>query len=333
MNNVIYPDGSKELITDELLEKGSDLQRKNIPLPYLRLVVSKPREYKGTMGVTSVLNGHRYNYLKYKVRPDFDLNGSAFMALGISSHNVMDSNVADKDESEEWLLDGNVKGRSDLLEVNEGMNILSDYKVSGSYKVASSIGIVEGPKVPVFDQFGNPVLYQRNGKGYNKGDQKMEKSYIVDPAKGECWEYSMQLNKYRIMYQKQGVRIDKLQIFFIVRDGGTIASKSRGVDKNIYLLEIPFLPDEEVEQFYNTRTKQFYEIMSQTKEIEGTPEEVVAQTVAKGVSIPLCNARENWDGRRCENYCSYSFACKLFNDNPYLGKGGNDDVHSNGFGS
>lgn len=321
MNNIIYPDGSKELVTDVLLEKGSELQRKNVPLPYLRLVVSKPREYKGTMGVTSVLNGHRANYFKYKIKPDFDLNGSAFMALGISSHNMLDDNTADKDESEEWLKDGKIIGREDLLEINEGLNILTDYKVSGSYKVASSIGITEGVPEPVFDDFGNPVLYLRNGKGFSKGDQKMQKTWVIDPAKAECWEYQMQLNKYRLMYKKRGIKVDRMQIFFIVRDGGTHMSKSRGVDKNIYLLEVPELPEKEVEQFYTTRSEQFHKIMEDAKEIEGTPEEIVKKTIEKGVSIPLCNSRENWDGRKCESYCSYSFACKMFGDNPYLGKG------------
>lgn len=334
MNEVIYPDGSREKITEELLERGSELQRKNVPLPYLRLVVSKPREWKGTMGVTSVLNGKRFNYLKYKMQPDFNLDDSAFLALGISSHNMLDENTADKDSSEEWLTDGRVVGRSDLLEVEPGedkdSNILNDYKVSGSFKVARSVGIVEGPRVPAVDEFGYPILYKRSGKGYKAGDQKMDKSWVIKPETADNWEYEMQLNKYRRMYEKKGIKISKMRIFFIVRDGGTRIAKSYGVDKKIYLLEIPFLPDEEVDKYYDEYTEEFSAIMEDTKDISGTPEEVVKETLRAGINIPICNIRENWAGRKCEGYCAYSAACKLFGDNPYLGRSNeNEDGSSN----
>lgn len=321
MNQVIYPDGTKEPVTDELLEHGSELQRANVPLTYLRLVVRKPREYKGTMGVTSVLNGHRYNYLKYKTVPDFDLAGSAFMALGISSHNMLDDNTAAKDVSEQVLEDGPVNGRSDLLELEGEMNILTDYKVSGSFKVAQAMGIVEGPKRPMLDEFGQPVLYKSNGKNWKKGDPRMEKTYIIDPSQADNWENEMQLNKYRIMYQKQGIKIDLMQNFFIVRDGGTHVAEGRGVLQNIYRCPVKTLPDEEVEKFYSTKTAEFDKIMKALIDVKGTPEEVADQTMASGVSVPLCSERECWGGRRCEKYCSYSAACKLFGDNPYLGKG------------
>lgn len=319
MNQVIYPSGERETITDELLEKGSDLQRKHVPLTYLRLVVRKPRKFKRTMGVTSALNGMRYNYLKWKMKPDFDLAGSAFMALGIGSHNILDENTADKDTSEEWLKDGLIVGRSDLLEAEgDDLNILTDYKVSGSYKVAMAMGIVEGDPEPLYDDFGNPIVYQRNGKGFSKGDQKMQKTYKIDPEQSDNWEYSMQLNKYRQMYELNGIKISQMRIFFLVRDGGTHMAKSRGVMENIYLLDIPRIPDEEVKEFFENRAVGFARIMKDASCIFGTPEEVVEKTIKAGIEVSICNRRETWDGRRCENYCSYSSACQLFGDNPYL---------------
>lgn len=321
MNRVIYQDGTSEEITEDLLENGSELQMRNVPLSYLRLVVGKRRNYKGTMGVTTALNGHRYNYLRYKVLPDIDLDGSAFMALGIGAHSMMDDNAADKDKSEVWLEDGKIVGRSDTLETVAGLKVLNDYKVSGSFKVAKAMGIVEGPKKPVYDEYGNPVLYRRSGKGYKAGDQKMEKTWIIDPEKREHWEYSMQLNKYRIMFKKQfGTEPDLMNIYFIVRDGDTISARSRGVLNRTYLLEIPKIEDEKVDEFYNVQVEKFDEIMTATADIEGTPGEVIAKTIASGVEIPMCDTRENWNGRRCENYCSYASVCKMFGDNPYLGK-------------
>lgn len=319
MNEVIYPDGQREPVTAELLDNGSDIQRANVPLTYLRLIVKREkREYSGKIGVTSALNGMRFNYLKYKTQPDFDLNGSAFMALGVSTHDVLEENTANKDRSEEWLEDGRIIGRSDLLEISGNLKILNDYKVSGSYKVASSMGIVEGPRNPVWDEQGYPVLYQRSGKGYKAGDQKTEKTYVIDSNSAESWDFEMQLNKYRIMYEKNGIHIDRMQIFFIVRDGNTMIAKNRGVLQNVYRLDIKKLDDNYVENFYSSYTERFHEIMESTKEISGIPEEIAGKTLASGVNIPMCNSRESWDGRRCKDYCPYSSVCKMFGDNNYL---------------
>lgn len=319
MNNIIYPDGSREPITDDLLENGSDMQRKWCPLSYLRMAVGKPRkEYKGTVGVTSCLNGMRQNFLKWKIKPDIDLDGSLYKIAGISSHSQLEDWVPEKDEAEEWLRDGLVIGRSDLLEKNGEYNILVDNKFSGSYKVAKSLGIVEGEKIPLLDEFGNNVLYQKSGKGYKKGDPKMQKTWVEDPEKADVWEFAMQLNKYRRMYEKRGVRIDEMRVFFGTRDGKVYTAYNRGVMRNLYYLEIPKIPDAEVDEFFDKKSEAIDKMLTDTADIEGTPEEIVAELKKREIEIPICDERENWEGRRCENYCAFASACALFGDNPYL---------------
>lgn len=322
MNNIIYPDGSKEPLTEELLENGSELQRKNVPLAYLRLIARPKREYSGRIGVTTALNGLRMVFFKYMVQPDFNLDDSAFMALGIGAHNLLDDNSANKDDSEEWLEDGMYIGRTDVLEkeVRElGVRgILNDYKVSGSFKVAQAMGIVEGKPVVKRDNFGNIEYYQRNGKGYQKGDPKMEKTYVFDPEKAECWEYEMQLNKYRRMLENNGIQVHEMNLFFIVRDGGTHIANGRGVTRKTYYRPVEKISDAVVDEFFDTKAMEIDSMMKACAGISGTPEEIVAAVKEKGIDVPICDQRENWEGRRCTGYCSYAQYCKLFGDNPYL---------------
>ena len=43
-----------------------------------------------------------------------------------------------------------------------------------------------------------------------------------------------------------------MQLQVMVRDGGTYIAKSRGIDKNLYIIPIRILPDKEVLDFYDT---------------------------------------------------------------------------------
>jgi hypothetical protein len=339
MAYVIYKDGSREPLTKELLEYGSELQKQNVPLSYLRKAVSLKKEYKGTIGVTSLMNGARYNFFRYHYEPDVVLDEQAFKVMGTDVHAVLEEYAADKDDAEEKLRDGRVVGISDLLEKEpadgwlkafwkrangvpkkEEKNFLTDYKTSGSYKVAKCIGIVEGPKKPALDENGEPVLYKRAGKWGKVGDQKMEKTYIHDLKKADNWEYAMQLNQYRKMYEAQGITIHEMRNFFIVRDGGTQVAYGRGVMDRTYMHPVERIPDEQLDAFFQVRAERIHEMMTKAQEVitEKGIEGIIAQAQEAGIFPEMCDNRENWDGRRCQAYCPFSKACALVGDNKYL---------------
>ncbi len=131
---------------------------------------------------------------------------------------------------------------------DEVEQVLWDYKTSGSYKVASAVGIV---KEMIEDPTG--AVYQRSGKGYSKGDPKMVPIFTVDPTKQDCGDWTLQLNRYCLFAEAAGHPVKKIKIEAIVRDGGTHIAKARGIDKNVYVIDIPILPDEQVRQYFDAK--------------------------------------------------------------------------------
>lgn len=243
------------------------------PKSYIDLIINNSRTWTGIPSATQLLNGTCEEYLKvtndYAVEPD----KLAFAVSGTKKHANFEQYAGDNSETRIFAL--GISGQPDEI---EGDTVI-DYKTSGSYKVAQCLGI-QKTKIP--DGF------------YKNGKPKF--ASIIDKVEPDLGEYKMQLNIYRvILNQITPERIQNMKIFFIVRDGGTIAAISRGIDKNIYYVNVPKIPNQEVIKFIDTKRDALIEAVN-TKTL---PDK--------------CSPSECWDGRKCEKYCEVRDICPYNN--------------------
>lgn len=263
--------------------------------PYLRLI-GFDREWKG-VSPSSAGNGPRLLYLKATKDYSIDPNDRVWAAFGTSTHDKLGMhkhihNVL----SEERLSDEEMSGIPDALEQDESAKeqyTLTDHKVWGSFKVAKALGIkIVKEDVELKDEDGNPILLK---SGPNKGQPKTKKETTVWKIEPDLKSEELQINRYRIFYEKYGFPISRMQIQVVSRDGGTYIAKSRGIEKNLYIIPVRRLSDESVLLFYSCLSQEVHDAFE------------------TGYSR-LCNDWECWDGRRCDGYCEVSEHCKQMSE-------------------
>ncbi|MBU2685710.1 MAG: hypothetical protein KKF27_20905 [Gammaproteobacteria bacterium] len=283
------PDNKTIEIETCLSVKGCRLGQRCATLPYLELV-AYDREFKG-VSPSAAGNGPRLIYLNaikpYVISPKkraFAAHGTGVhgkLSIHKYTHNVL---------SEESLSDEDMAGISDCLEHDEeypGFFVLTDYKTYGSFKAAKCLGITQEQQ-PILDDTGNPVLLK---SGKNKGKPKTQTITTANPDKADLREISLQLNRYRIFFERIGFPVSRIQIQIMVRDGGLYIAKNRGIEEEVYLVEIPRMADAEVLSYYGN-------LQAETDE------------AFKTGWIRKCNSWESWNGRRCSGVCDVVEACK-----------------------
>lgn len=258
------------------------------PMPYLHHI-GDPHEGSGLPSVTELLNGTRYSYLHrttdYVVSPD----GSAFAVSGSAAHAALEGDSA---TSEVRVQYEGISGRFDHVEVEEDGLVLIDYKTSGSYAVAKAIGVTTEEE-PLLDSEGNPVMW--------RGKARVTKRHILNPEKAELRDWGLQLNFYRLALERgSGKNVKAMRLFFIVRDGGTVTAKGRGVVRNTYYIDVPRMHDEDVLAWFALKKS------------------ALESALASGIPPAPCNSEEAWGGRRCGEYCSVAQSCVALGDNPYV---------------
>jgi hypothetical protein len=287
------PDDQTIEITRCLMPGGCRMSSRCATLSYLELV-GFDREWQG-VSPSAAGNGPRYLYLKAVKDYAIDPQDRAWAALGTSVHGKVSIHKYNRHVlAEEPLSDEEMKGTADALEADEqepGSFVLTDLKVWGSFKVAKALGVVQVDK-PVLDDKGEPVLLK---SGKNKGQPKTEKETVIDPAKADLLDVAFQLNRYRIFFERAGFPISRMQIMAIPRDGNTYIAKSRGIDKNLYLIPVPFMSDTEVLVFYHNLQAQ------------------VDTAFAAGY-VNKCNSWESWEGRKCNGYCEVAEQCEAMGE-------------------
>jgi len=254
-------------------------------------MISDEREWTGRISPSSAGNGPRLIFLKATKPYSITADGRAFAALGVGVHGKLSyKRYTEYVLAETKLSDDAITGIADVLEPDEqkpGQYVLQDYKTWGSYKVARALGY-QSAKVPVVDPDGNPVLLKT---GKNKGQQKYETQHSVDPKNADLKDTAYQVNRYRILFEHYGYPVSRMQVQAIVRDGGTFVAQQRGIDKNIYIIDIPFIPDAQVLMYYRL-----------------LQDEVDA--AFKTGKVRKCDTWESWDGRRCTGFCEVADHCK-----------------------
>jgi len=289
----ICPDNEQIKISKCLQNGGCRMKQRCATRPYLRLI-GFDRVWRG-VSPSSAGNGPRLLYLKavhdYAINPQ----SRVWAAFGTSTHDNLGMHRYTNDVlSEESLSDDKMRGIADTLDIDESdpdFYVLSDYKTWGSYKVAKAIGIIiEKKDVPILDDNGDPVLL-KSGKNKDKPKTKVESKRIIDPTKADLESETLQLNRYRIFFEKAGFPISRMEIQAIPRDGGTYVAKGRGIEDNLYMIPVPF--------FDNVRVIVFYDFLQSE----------VDEAFKTGY-IRKCNEWESWEGRRCNGYCEVSEQCQ-----------------------
>jgi hypothetical protein len=217
---------------------------------------------------------------QYAVSPD----SRAFMIHGTKGHGNLEAADDEYSMLEEKFNDEDteITGIADVLEIENGHTILTDYKTSGSFKVAKALGfyVDEEPTGEVF----------KSGK--RRGEPKTRKVLKRDPLREDRLEWELQLNKYRMEYEKRGFKPDDLRIQCVVRDGNTYIARSRGVFRNVYYFSIRIMPDFDVTRYFTEK------------------KDSLLQAIRQGYWNDTCTAQENWDGLKCQHYCEVAEYCK-----------------------
>jgi hypothetical protein len=249
-------------------------------------MVSTERPWKGKPSCTMLIQGTMCAFLKiikdYDVSPD----SRAFMINGTRGHNVLEDAGCDDEFSEIELkfTAGDISGIADNIETEKGIIILSDNKISGSFKIAKALGI-KVIDVPTGEFFKSG---KRIGEEKTRKVMKRDESYI------DVYDWTLQTNFYRIEYEKlTGKKINEIRIQAIVRDGGLYIARNRGVVRNVYYFKIPIVPDNEIKEYFKIK------------------KEALEKALKQGYWNEICSAKENWDGIKCARYCEVAEHCKF----------------------
>ena len=286
-------DGNKVPVEDVLSGKVNT----RFPKAYLELAADF-RKWDGKPHVTDLLNGFRLMWLKHNTMYSVDPDDAAYRVLGVQAHAKLEEFQGQGETAELGLETDEIQGRTDLICTINGIESITDYKVVGSYKIQQALGLYYDVE-PVMNPDGTPYCFK---SGARKGQPKTRRVLKKDPAKADIKDFARQLNIYRYLFWKMyGKVIDSLNIFAIVRDGGTKIALERGILQKTYTFPVPVVPFEKVEAFVTKRSQELREVMAAT------------------TAPALCSPDECWQGKRCKDFCEVSEACKALGDNPFLG--------------
>ena len=234
------PDGQITTCKDCLI--GCRMGERCLTGPTLHKIY-RNREWTGEGSTTQLLNGTMLEFLKltndYTIEPD----EMAFAILGTVHHESLADEADKLGLPAEVSLTDDEKNIFDLLEFDDGMVTLVDYKTWGSFKLAKTLGIVVVEK---------EVVYYTDRLG--KKRQKTINHFDIDPDRADTFEIDMQLNRYRLtIEEKLGSTIDKMKVQVTVRDGGLYTAKGYGVTKMMYLFPVARLDDSDVKVYYTMK--------------------------------------------------------------------------------
>ena len=278
-----YSDGEKVLL--EKVKRGNvDVGRMGVSLPTL-LHMSKDRPPNRKPSTTELLNGTCQSYLErttdYYIYPE----DNAFSLAGTLHHLKLEesSEGLDRLESELTLEHLGITGTVDLYD--KETRTLVDYKFSGSYKIAKCLGVQ-------FKYVQHPTeRYKRSGRWGKAGTPKRIKEFYIDKNTADLEDWGWQLNFYRYLLENNGYPVDKMFIQATVRDAGLQIARERGIEKKIYMIDIPYIDNEHLINRYSQK------------------KEALLKALASRELPEVCTKEETWNGIKCESYCSVREVC------------------------
>jgi len=228
-----------------------------------------------------------YSFLKLTQPYVIDPDDMAFALLGTKHHQQLGDIAKILNLPAEIPLTDEDRDIFDLLEPDNGGWTLTDYKTWGSYRVAKVLGIVDTGKKP--DPSGE--VYKRSGAWGKAGSPKMVTVFQQMLQEADNFDTELQLNRYRIMLEERGLQINTMQIQITVRDGGLAVARSRGIEKNMYMVPVERLDDDKVIGYFKHKA------------------DALKVALEKNEWNQPCDDRECWDGRRCEDWCEVWMYC------------------------
>jgi len=278
-----YPDGSTVSITD--IKKGNvDIERMQVSLPTL-LHMSSDRDPNRKPSTTELIQGTCQSYLQrtqdYYIYPD----DNAFSLAGTLHHLKLEesSSVLDRLGSEITVESNGITGTVDLYD--KDTKTLIDYKFSGSYKIAKCLG------VQVRHGHHPTEVYKKSGRWGKAGTPRRVKEFYIDKDTADMEDWGWQVNFYRYLLEQNGYPVDSMYVQATVRDAGLQIARERGIDKNIYMIEVPYINDEHLLDMFETKR----DALLLSLDNEELPDK--------------CTDEETWNGVKCKSYCSVRDIC------------------------
>ena len=235
---------------------------------------------------TELLAGTCESYLKRTEHYYINPQDRAFALMGTIHHLNLERQALEEGKylQEEKLEGFNITGILDFYDIEN--KTLIDYKNTGSFKAMKVLGL-KHKLVP------DPLKrkYKRSGKWGKAGTIKKVKSFFTDETLVDFGDWLFQVNMYRYLLQQKGYEVKKMKLQMNIRDGGTFSSKDRGIFRNIYFVDIPFVDDDILIPYYiEKRDRLLKHLESKT-----IPEK--------------CSNEETWDGVKCQRYCEVRGLC------------------------
>ena len=278
-----YPDGG--IVSTIDIKKGDvDIERMQVSLPTL-LHMSKDRDPDRKPSTTELIQGTCQSYLQrtqdYYIYPD----DNAFSLAGTLHHLKLEesSSVVDRLGSEITVESNGITGTVDLYDKDTKM--LIDYKFSGSYKIAKCLGI------QVKHGYHPTEVYKKSGRWGKAGTPRRVKEFYIDKDTADMEDWGWQVNFYRYLLEQNGYPVDSMYVQATVRDAGLQVSRERGIDKKIYMIEVPYINDEHLLDMFETKR----DALLLSLDNEELPDK--------------CTDEETWNGTKCKSYCSVRDIC------------------------
>ena len=282
-----YPDG--ETISLKNVREGRvDIDKMGMALPTL-LYMSEQRDNDRPPSTTELNIGTCQAYLQREKDYYTDPQENAFSLAGTIHHSKLEDSASSGMYSELPLEYEGVTGIVDLYDRKS--KLLIDYKNTGSYKASQILGLQ-------YTEDEHPTeVYKRNGRWGKAGTPKKIKVWYRDPATADFGDWGWQINFYRLMLEHNGYPVDNMYVQMTIRDGGVHAAVSRGVQNNIYLVEVPSINDDILR-------KRFLE-----------KRDMLISSLENKITPTMCTPEETWDGRKCERYCPVREVCPYMENN------------------
>jgi|TARA_R100000329_G_scaffold65229_1_gene57737 CRISPR/Cas system-associated exonuclease Cas4 (RecB family) len=279
-----------ETVSIEEVKRGDvDIARIGVSLPTL-LHMSKSRPPDRKPSTTELLNGTCQSYLErtadYYIHPE----DNAFSLAGTLHHlKLEESSIGmDRLKSELTLESDGITGTVDLYD--KDTKTLVDYKFSGSYKIAKCLGVQ-------FKYVNHPTeVYKRSGRWGKAGSPKRIKEFYIDKNTADLEDWGWQLNFYRYLLESNGYEVHNMFIQATVRDAGLQIARERGIDRKIYMIEIPHIDNSHLIKRFREKREELIHALYYTKKIPS-----------------VCTEEETWGGVKCKSYCPVREVCPYNN--------------------